>query len=136
MAWMVLIVAGMCEVVGVLSLKLARGFTRPVPSVSLFVFFGLSLYLLSTAVEMQIQARHIPIGTAYAVFTGIGAGGTGVLGIYLFDEPAGLMRILSLMVIICGVTGLKVSSEPATPTDSRMPLQPRVGGGQPKGGIT
>ena len=102
MAWMVLIVAGMCEVVGVLSLKLARGFTRPVPSVSLFVFFGLSLYLLSTAVEMQI-----PVGTAYAVWTGMGAVGTAVVGMIWFQESRAPLRIASLVLVILGAMGMK-----------------------------
>ena len=129
MPWVLLLLASVLEIGWAVGLKFTHGFTMLIPSV--LVAIG----IVSTLVLLLIVVRHIPIGTAYAVFTGIGAGGTGVLGIYLFDEPAGLMRILSLMVIICGVTGLKVSSEPATPTDSEMPPQPRIGGRKGKGGI-
>ena len=102
MAWIILIVAGVFEVAGTLSLKLSQGFTRLVPSIGLFVCMGLSLYLLSTAVEAAI-----PIGTAYAIWTGLGAVGTALVGMIGFQESRAPLRIASLLLVILGSMGMK-----------------------------
>ena len=102
MAWLILIIAGLFEIAGTLSLKLAQGLTRPLPSLSLFVCMGLSLYLLSTAVQAAI-----PIGTAYAIWTGIGAVGTALVGMIGFRESRAPWRIASLGLVILGSMGMK-----------------------------
>lgn len=102
MAWIYLILAGLSEIVWAFGLKESHGFT--VLNWSLFTIFFLivSFYLLACAI------RQIPIGTAYAVFTGIGAAGTAVVGILLFDESAGFLKLLSLFILIGGILGLKL----------------------------
>jgi quaternary ammonium compound-resistance protein SugE len=101
MAWVILTVAGLFEIAGAVSLKLSEGLTRPWPSVALFASFALSFFLLSTA------AQQIHIGTAYAVWTGIGAAGTAVIGMIRFGESKRFMRIACLGLIIAGSIGLK-----------------------------
>jgi len=103
-AWMLLIVAGLLETVWAIGLKYSHGFTRPAPTAITIVAMILSMYLLALA------ARSIPVGTAYAVWTGIGALGAAALGIILFGEPRTLARILSLLLIIAGIAGLKLTS--------------------------
>lgn len=105
MAWTYLIIASILEIGWAIGLKYTQGFTVMAPS--LLVIAGIlgSFWLVARA------ARNIPIGTAYAVFAGIGAGGTGVLGIFLFGESAGLFRVLSLAAIVLGVIGLKIFGE-------------------------
>ena len=101
---MLLIVAGLLETVWAIGLKYSHGFTRPAPTAITVVAMVLSMYLLALA------ARSIPVGTAYAVWTGIGALGAAALGIILFGEPRTLARILSLLLIIAGIAGLKLTS--------------------------
>lgn len=101
MAWGILIVAGMFETIMALSLKESHGFTRLVPSILFLVFGGASFLLLSFAL------RTLPVGTAYAVWTGIGAAGTATLGMVLFDEPTHVFRLVSIVLIIAGVIGLR-----------------------------
>lgn len=105
MAWTYLLVGSMLEIGWAVGLKYTNGFTVLLPSVLVAAGIAVSFVLLTRAV------REIPVGTAYAVFTGIGAGGTGLLGIVLFDEPATVMRLVSLGIIVAGVTGLKVFAE-------------------------
>lgn len=102
MAWVVLLIAAMLEVGWAIGLKYTHGFTRLWPSV--FTLFAMiaSMYLLA------IAARTLPIGTAYAVWVGIGATGTAILGILLFDESAEPARIACLGLIIAGVLGLRL----------------------------
>ncbi len=103
MAWLYLIVAGLLETVFAVSLKQSQGFTRLWPSL---VFLAASLgsfYLLSQAV------RTLPIGTAYAVWTGIGAAGTAIVGIVLLGEPRDLLRLLAIALIVLGVVGLQLA---------------------------
>ncbi len=103
MAWLYLIVAGLLETVFAVSLKQSQGFTRLWPSlVFLAASFG-SFYLLSQAV------RTLPIGTAYAVWTGIGAAGTAIVGIVLLGEPRDLLRLLAIALIVLGVVGLQLA---------------------------
>ncbi len=104
MAWLVLFVAGLVEVAWAVGLKYTAGFTRPWPSV-LTVAGGLaSFFLLAQA------ARTIPIGTAYAVWTGIGAVGTAALGMLLFDEPRDAVRLACIGLVVVGAVGLKLAS--------------------------
>jgi len=105
MAWTYLLVGSMLEIGWAVGLKYTNGFTVLLPSVLVAAGIAVSFVLLTRAV------REIPVGTAYAVFTGIGAGGTGLLGIVLFDEPATVMRLVSLGIIVAGVPGLKVFAE-------------------------
>ena len=102
MVWIVLIVAGLFEIVWAIGLKYSEGFTRLWPSVVTLVSLGISMVLLGVSV------RVLPLGTAYAVWTGIGAVGTAVVGMVLFREPATVGRIVCLVLVIGGVAGLKV----------------------------
>jgi len=103
MAWVLLIVAGLFEVGWAIGLKYTEGFTRPLPTVLTVAAMVVSVYLLGIAV------RTLPIGTGYAVWTGVGAAGTALLGIVLFSEPATLARIASIALIIAGIVGLKLA---------------------------
>ena len=104
MAWLMLLIAGVLEIGWAVGLKYADGFTRPGPSVLTVTAMVLSMVLLAMA------TRTLPIGTAYAVWTGIGAAGTALLGIWLFQESASFARLLCIALIIAGVVGLKVVS--------------------------
>lgn len=106
MAWIYLLLASTLEIGWAVGLKYTEGFTRLVPS------FLVGVGILASFALVAQATKQIPIGTAYCVFVGIGAVGTGVLGILLFDEPAGMMRLLSLAAIVAGVIGLKLSSDP------------------------
>jgi len=101
MAWVILFVAGLFEIGWAIGLKYTDGFTRLVPTALTAVSLVASMGLLGLAV------RSLPIGTAYAVWTGIGAVGTAVLGIVLFREPATAMRLVCLGLIVSGILGLK-----------------------------
>lgn len=101
-AWIMLAVAGLLEVGWAIGLKYADGFTKPLPSALTLLAMGASMYLLSQA------ARTLPIGTAYAVWTGIGAVGTAALGIVLFGEPRTVLRLTCIVLIVAGIVGLKV----------------------------
>jgi quaternary ammonium compound-resistance protein SugE len=103
MAWALLLVAGCFEIVWATALKFTDGFTRLWPSVGTVVAMAVSMICLSFAL------RVIPMGTAYAVWTGIGAVGTVLLGILLFGEPKNGIRLLCIAMIILGVAGLKLS---------------------------
>ena len=103
MAWLVLFVAGLFEVGWAVGLKYSAGFTRFWPSVGTAAAMVISVVLLGLAM------RSLPLGTAYAVWTGIGAVGTVVLGIVLFGEPATLARLLSVGLIVAGIAGLKLT---------------------------
>jgi quaternary ammonium compound-resistance protein SugE len=105
MAWTYLFIGSVLEIGWAVGLKYTDGFTVLLPSVFVAAGIAASFSLLALAV------RRIPVGTAYAVFTGIGAAGAGLLGIVLFDEPANAMRLISLGAIVLGVAGLKVFSE-------------------------
>lgn len=102
MAWVILVVAGLLEVCWAISLKYTEGFTRLLPSAITVVAMVLSMGLLGLAV------RSLPIGTAYAVWTGIGTVGTVVVGILLLDEPATVLRLGCVLLILAGIVGLKL----------------------------
>jgi quaternary ammonium compound-resistance protein SugE len=102
MAWLVLIVAGVLEIGWAVGLKYTAGFTRPGPTLAGGGVLAVSLALLGRAV------RTLPVGTAYAVWTGIGTVGTVLLGIYLFDEPSDAIRLIFISMIVAGIVGLKL----------------------------
>ncbi|UXY13745.1 quaternary ammonium compound efflux SMR transporter SugE [Chitiniphilus purpureus] len=102
--WIYLLIAGVLEVAWAMALKASHGFTRLVPSVVFAVTALASLYLLAVAM------RSLPAGTAYAVWTGIGAVGTVVLGIVWLGEPATVWRLVSVGLILAGIIGLKLAS--------------------------
>lgn len=104
MTWIILIIAGLFEVAWAIGLKYTNGFTRLVPSILTVVAIAISMGLLAFAM------RTLPAGTAYAVWTGIGAVGTVLLGIALFNEPAGVARLTCLAMIVAGIVGLKFVS--------------------------
>jgi quaternary ammonium compound-resistance protein SugE len=103
--WALLFVAGILEIGWAVGLKYTEGFTRLWPSIVTIAAMAVSMYLLALA------ARGLPIGTAYAVWTGIGAVGTAIIGIFLFDESRDWMRLLCIGLIISGVLGLKLVSK-------------------------
>jgi quaternary ammonium compound-resistance protein SugE len=113
MAWLILVLAGLFEIGFTLSLKYSENFTQLWPSVSFLICAGLSFGLLTRAI------KEIPLGTAYAVWTSIGAVGTALMGIVLFGEPASVGRIALLLVMAGAVVGLKLieggASAPANP---------------------
>jgi quaternary ammonium compound-resistance protein SugE len=101
MAWILLVVAGLFEVGWAIGLKYTHGFSRPWPTLWTSVALVASMGLLGIAV------RTLPVGTAYAVWTGIGTVGTAVLGMILFDEPATTVRLVCIGLIVAGILGLK-----------------------------
>jgi quaternary ammonium compound-resistance protein SugE len=102
MAWLILFAAGLLETGWAVGLKYTEGFSKLWPSVWTIAAMVLSLVMLSYAL------KSLPIGTAYAVWTGIGACGTAILGIVLFGEPATAARLVSLGLIVAGIIGLKL----------------------------
>lgn len=102
MAWLYLFLAGACEVGWAVGLKYSNGFSRPFPTIFTVIAMALSLGLLGLAL------KSLPLGTAYALWTGIGAVGTVVLGIILFGESADVMRLVCIGLILTGIVGLKV----------------------------
>ena len=102
MAWAILFVAGLLEIGWAIGLKYTEGFTRLVPSVLTLISMAGSIILLGLAL------KTLPIGTAYAVWTGIGAVGTAILGIALFGDPATVARLACIALIVSGIIGLKL----------------------------
>ena len=106
MAWLILFAAGLCEIGWAVGLKYTDGFSRLWPT----VFTGASL-IVSMAL-LGVAMKSLPLGTAYAVWTGIGAVGTVILGIVLFKEPATVARLVCVGLIVAGILGLKLFSSP------------------------
>ena len=104
MAWAILILAGIFEIIWAYSMKMSEGFTRLTPSVVTIVFMILSVVLLS------ISMRTLPLGTAYTVWTGIGAMGSFILGIMVLNEPMTAMRMIAAVLIVSGLVVMKLSS--------------------------
>jgi quaternary ammonium compound-resistance protein SugE len=104
MAWVILFIAGLLEVVWALMLKQSAGFTKPLPTVAFLISLILSMFLLSQAV------KSLPIGTAYAVWTGIGAALTAVVGMLWLGESREILKLLSLLMLIVGIIGLRLTS--------------------------
>ncbi|MBL8471410.1 MAG: multidrug efflux SMR transporter [Rhodocyclaceae bacterium] len=101
-AWAVLLAAAACEVGWAVALKYAQGWSRLFPAAMALILMVASVLLLERAM------REIPVGTAYAVWTGLGAVGTALAGIYLFDEPRTAARLASMALILAGIVGLKL----------------------------
>jgi quaternary ammonium compound-resistance protein SugE len=104
MAWVYLVIAGLFETGWAIGLKYTEGFTRPIPTVLTVGAMIISVVLLGIAL------RELPVGTGYAVWTGIGTVGTAILGMYLFGDPATVARLACLGLIAAGIIGLKVIS--------------------------
>lgn len=104
MAWMMLLLAGIFEVVWAYAMKMSDGFTRLVPSAITVVFMVLSFVLLAYAM------RSLPLGTAYTIWTGIGAVGSFLVGILMLGEPASALRMLAAVLIVSGLVLMKVAS--------------------------
>ncbi len=104
MAWIILVVAGVFEVGWAIGLKYTEGFTRLWPTIWTIACMVLSVWLLGLAL------RALPVGTAYAVWTGVGAAGTVLLGIVLLDEPATAARLICVALIVAGIVGLKLTT--------------------------
>ena len=104
MAWMMLILAGIFEVVWAYSMKLSYGFSKLTPSIVTLFFMILSFALLAYAM------RTLPLGTAYTIWTGIGAVGSFLVGVFVLGEPASAMRMLAAVLIISGLVLMKISS--------------------------
>ncbi len=104
MAWFILLLAGFCEIGWAIGLKYTDGFTRLVPS----VLTGLSMIV--SVVLLGIALKTLPVGTGYAVWTGIGAVGTAILGIFLFGDGTDWPRLASIALIVLGIAGLKLTS--------------------------
>jgi quaternary ammonium compound-resistance protein SugE len=102
--WAILLLAGLFEVAWAIGLKYTDGFTRPWPTIGTIAAMVASVALLGLAM------KSLPVGTAYAVWVGVGAVGTALLGIALFDEPASAGRLVSLGLILAGIVGLKLAT--------------------------
>ena len=103
MAWVFLVIAGLFEIVWAIGLKYTEGFTRLGPTAVTVGGMVLSVVLLGIAL------RDLPVGTGYAVWTGIGTVGTAIIGIWLFNEPATALRLGAMALIVAGIVGLKVA---------------------------
>src|ERR1700687_1582173 len=104
MAWLFLLVAGLCEIAWAIGLKYTEGFSR------LFTIIGPVAAMMASIGCLGLALKSLPVGTAYAVWTGIGTAGTTALGIYLFNEPATLLRLACIGLILSGIIGLKITS--------------------------
>ena len=104
MSWLILFMAGLLETVWAIGLKYTHGFSRPLPTLGTLVAMAASVWLLSIAM------KTLPLGTAYAVWTGVGAVGAVILGIILFNDPLNLPRLFCLGLIVTGIIGLKMVS--------------------------
>ena len=104
MAWVILFVAGLFEIAWAVGLKYTEGFTRLWPTV------GTAVALVASMALLGVSLRTLPLGTAYAIWTGIGSVGTAVLGIVLFREPATAIRLACIGLIVAGIVGLKLAS--------------------------
>ncbi|MBM9606700.1 quaternary ammonium compound efflux SMR transporter SugE [Desulfopila inferna] len=104
MAWIYLVVAGLFECGWAVGLKYTEGFTKLIPSLLVVTAMGISLWLLS------VSMKTIPVGTAYAVWTGIGAVGVAIMSMFLFGESRDVMRIVCLLLIVSGIFGLRLVS--------------------------
>jgi quaternary ammonium compound-resistance protein SugE len=130
MAWVYLVIAGLLEIAWAIGMKQSQGWTRLWPSVFTLVTMVISFWLLSVAMN------RLPAGTAYAVWTGIGAAGTAILGIVYLKEPAGAARIACIVLIVAGVIGLKLAAGPEKPNDdpgAAATASAAAGSGSPDG---
>lgn len=100
-AWLIVLIAGLLETGWALGLKYSEGFTKPIPSVLTVIGAAASFWLLSIAM------KELPVGTAYAVWVGIGAVGTAIMAVFLFGDPVSLWRVIGILLIIAGIIALK-----------------------------
>lgn len=121
MGWLLLVIAGVCEMVWPIGFKLTNGFTQRYGVMAL----TLCVMTLSFALMSIATSRGIPVGTAYAIWTAIGASGTAVLGMVLFHEPRDGFRLLCLTLIVLGAAGLKFREKPATASVTSARVQSR-----------
>lgn len=105
MSWFYLIIAGLCEIAWAFGLKYSDGFTNTVPTILTLVGIIFSFYLFSKSI------KDIPIGTAYAVFTGIGAAGTVIIGMIFLNESASFIKIVFVITLLSGILGLKLTTK-------------------------
>lgn len=101
MSWVILVLAGLLEVVWAVGLKYTEGFTRPWPSVGVGLAITVSMFLLAVAM------RTLPVSTAYAAWTGIGIAGTAIFGMWVLGESVSAMKLISLGLIVAGISGLR-----------------------------
>lgn len=104
MPWVILFVAGLLEMVWALMLKQSDGLTKPAPTIAFFISLAISMFLLAQAL------KSLPVGTAYAVWTGIGAAGTAIVGIIWLGESREVLKLVSLVMLIGGIVGLRLTS--------------------------
>ncbi|MGY0798225.1 quaternary ammonium compound efflux SMR transporter SugE [Lysobacter sp. A286] len=104
MAWIILLLAGLFEIAWAIGLKYTEGFTRLWPTVGTLTAMAISVGMLGIAM------KSLPVGTAYAIWVGVGAVGTVILGVVLFDEPVNALRVGSILLIIAGLVGLKLAT--------------------------
>lgn len=104
MAWILLFVAGLFEMAWALLLKQSEGMTRPLPTAAFVVTLAISMGLLAQAL------KTLPVGTAYAIWTGIGAAGTAIVGMIWLDEARDVLKLVSLLLLIAGIVGLRLTS--------------------------
>jgi quaternary ammonium compound-resistance protein SugE len=104
MSWLILLIAGLCEIGWAVGLKYAEGYSRHVPSVAT------ALAMIASVVLLGLAVRGLPLGTAYAVWTGIGTVGTALLGMWLFGDAATPARLACIALIVCGIAGLKLAT--------------------------
>ncbi len=100
-AWLIVVIAGILETGWAMGLKYSEGFTRPIPSILTIVLALASFWMLSVAM------KTLPVGTAYAVWVGIGAVGTAIMAVFLFGDPVNLMRVVGIVLIVAGIIALK-----------------------------
>ena len=104
MAWAILVVAGLLEMVWALLLKQSSGLTKPIPAIGFFISLVLSMVLLGQSL------KTLPVGTAYAVWTGIGAAGTAIVGMIWLGESRDVLKLVSLVMLLAGIIGLRVTA--------------------------
>ncbi len=104
MSWLILILAGLFEVVWAVGLKFTDGFSKPLPSVVTVAAMAASFYFLSLAM------KALPLGVAYSVWVGVGMVGAVIVGVVAFNESMGMVKLVSVLLIVCGIIGLKLSS--------------------------
>lgn len=104
MAWIILLLAGISEIAWAVGLKYSEGFTKPLPSI-----LTISSLLISFAL-LGIALRTLPLSLAYGIWVGIGAVGTAILSVYLFNETMSVLKIVSLSLIVLGIVGMKISA--------------------------
>jgi quaternary ammonium compound-resistance protein SugE len=104
MDWVILFIAGLLEIVWALLLKQSENFTKPLPTVGFIVALVMSMFLLSQAL------KTLPVGTAYAVWTGVGAAGTAIIGMLWLGESRDVLKLVSLVMIVGGIIGLRLTS--------------------------